>query len=103
MERSNARIPTPREDQLLDTSSTDQLIVEKVWSEPNRGEVLLPLTDDLLSSSERNEMSETFKSHCVAVVEIGRDRGLKSHEFAHQYSNTAVDSSGLFSNPHYSK
>jgi hypothetical protein len=79
------------------------LIIEKIGRESDGSEVLLALTDDLLPGSERNEVCETFEGHSVAVMNMGRDRGLKSHEFAHQYSNTAVETSGLFSNPHYSK
>jgi hypothetical protein len=74
MERSDARISSPGEDQLLDAPSSDQLIVEKIWSQTNRGEVLLPLPDDLLPSGEGNKMGEAFEGHCVAVMKMRRDR-----------------------------
>jgi hypothetical protein len=101
--RHNSRITAPREDQFLHASCANQLVIDQVRREADSGQIFLALPDDLLTGSEWNEMSETFEGDRVAVMNMLGNRRLKSHEFAHQYSNTAVETSGLFYIHHYSK
>ena len=52
VERSNARIAEPAEDQLLGASCGDHLVVDKIWRHARKGQVAALLADDLVPSGE---------------------------------------------------
>jgi hypothetical protein len=74
MERADARVAEPREDELPGAAGGDQLVVDEVRREPGQGQVTPALADDLVASGERDEVGEALDRDQVAVVDVGRDR-----------------------------
>ena len=60
VQRSDARIPAPGEDDLFDAPCADELIVDQVRSQPDHGEIALSLPDDLVAGGEGNQVREAF-------------------------------------------
>ena len=83
MQRADARVPTPRKDELGDATHPDQLVVDKVGRHSDQRQILAALADDLVAGSVRNEMREAFQSDGVAIMDGGfdgfRERGNSRH------------------------
>jgi len=61
MQRADARVASPGENQLLRAAGANQLVVEEIRRHPNQRQVADALTDDLVARRERNEMREALE------------------------------------------
>jgi hypothetical protein len=68
VQRADARVATPREDQLARAASPDELVVDDVRGHPDEGQIAPPLPDHFAPGGERDEVCETFHGHRIAVV-----------------------------------
>jgi len=68
MQRADARIAAPREDQLRHAARANHLVVDDVRRQAHHGQVAAPLTDDLVPRGERDEMREPLEGKTVAVA-----------------------------------
>jgi hypothetical protein len=64
---ADTRIAAPREDELGCAACTDHLVVDDVGRHADQREMSLSLPDDLVAGSDRNQVSEAFQRHGVAV------------------------------------
>ena len=61
MQRSDARVSAPGEDNLLDAPGSDKLVVDQVRRHAaDHREIALALPDDLVSRGERDQVCEAF-------------------------------------------
>jgi hypothetical protein len=67
VQRSDARIPAPGEDNLLDAAGADELIVDQIRRHADHGEIALGLADDLVPGGEGDQVGEPFEGDGVAV------------------------------------
>ena len=74
VQRPDARISAPGEDDLLDAPGADELIVDQVRGHADHGEIALGLPDDLVSGGERDQVREPFQGDRVAVANRFADR-----------------------------
>src|SRR5690242_3144894 len=83
MQRTDARVPAPRKDQLGNASHSNQLIVNQICCHPDKREILVALPDHLVTRRMRYEMREALQSDSVAVMNGGfnrfRERGNSRH------------------------
>ena len=75
VQRTDAGIADPGEDQLVGAAHADELIVDQVGRHPDEGQMLAALTDDLVSGRMRNQMGEPLHGHGIAIPD-GRFHGL---------------------------
>ena len=73
MQRADAGIAAPGENELFRAAHADELIVEQIRRHPDQGEMLSALADHLMAGGVRNEMGEAFHRHHVAVADDGLD------------------------------
>jgi hypothetical protein len=73
MQRTDAGIAAPREDQTRRASCADQLIADQVGRHSYQREVAPALPDHFVRSGERDKVSESLDRHRVAVAD-SRDR-----------------------------
>ena len=72
MQRADARIAAPGEDELARTAHADQLVVDDVGRHPHERQLTAPLPDQLLACRIRDEVREALERHHVAVAhELG--------------------------------
>jgi hypothetical protein len=71
VQRADAGIADPGEDELVGAAHADELIVDEVGRHPDQGEVPAALADDLVSRRERNEMGEPLHRHRIAIADGG--------------------------------
>ena len=69
VQRADAGIAAPGENQLADAAHADELIVNEVRRHPDQRQPLAALTDNLVARSMRDKMSETLKRDGVAVAD----------------------------------
>jgi hypothetical protein len=74
VQRSNARISAPGEDNLLDAPGSDELIVDQVRSHADHSEIALALPYDLVPRGERDQVREPFQGDGVAIANRFADR-----------------------------
>jgi hypothetical protein len=70
MERTDTGIATPGKREGARTTSANQLIVNQVRRHPDQMQIALFLAQDLVPSSERNQMSEAFQRDALAIVDV---------------------------------
>ena len=75
VQRADAGVADPGEDQLVGAAHADELIVDEVGRHPDEGEMPAALADDLVSRRIRNEMGEPLHGHGIAIPD-GRFDGL---------------------------
>jgi hypothetical protein len=86
MQRSDAGVATPREDELARTPGTDHLVVQKIGGHPDEGEIPQPLPDNLVSGCKRNQMRESFERDGVSRVNRTSDRLVQLEQLTHRLS-----------------
>ncbi len=74
VQRADARVAAPREDQLADAPCADHLVVDDVGGHPHDREIAPALANDLVTGGNRDEMREPFEGEGVAVVDQFGDR-----------------------------
>ena len=77
MQRADAGIAAPGKHQLRGAAGADQLIVDQVGRHADQRQIAPALADDLVSGGERNQVSEAFQRHDVAVMNHFLDRLLE--------------------------
>ena len=78
VQRADAGVAAPREDQLAHAPGADHLVVDDVRRHPHDGEVAPALADDLLAGGDGDEVGEPFEGERVAVVDQLGDRRLRA-------------------------
>ena len=68
VQRADARIAAPGEDQLAGAACADELVVDQVGRHPDQGQIPAPLPDHLVSGGERDQVRESLHGHGVPVV-----------------------------------
>ena len=68
VERADAGIAAPREDQPVDRTHADQLVVDQIGGHPADGQVPAALADDLMAGGEGDEMGEALHGDEIAVA-----------------------------------
>ena len=74
VERSNARVAEPAEDQLLGAPCGNHLVVDEIRCHAGERQVATLLADDLVPRSERDAVGESFDCNRIAVVDVRGDR-----------------------------
>ncbi len=74
VQRADARVAAPGEDEFGGATGADELVVDEVGRHPDEGEIASALPDDLVAGGERNQMRKAFERNDVAVVDQARDR-----------------------------
>ena len=83
VQRADARVAAPGEDQLSGAAGADDLVVDQVGGHPGERQVAAALADDLVARGERDQMGETLQRDRVAVVhELGHGVGQR-HDLGH--------------------
>ena len=86
VQRADARVAAPGEDQLARAAGADQLVVDDVRRHPHERQVALALADDLVPGGDGDQVGEALQRDGVAVVDEvgdgvgeGGDLGVCSH------------------------
>ena len=74
VERADARVAAPREDELPRTAHADHLVVDDVGRHPDELEVAPPLPDQLVTGRMRDQVREALERDGVAVADVLGDR-----------------------------
>ena len=91
VERSDARVAAPREDQPAGAAHADHLVVDEVRGQPYQGEIAPTLPDDLVARGEGNEVGEPLQGNAVAVGdEIGHRLGQAREARHYPQTSSAV-------------
>ena len=69
VERADARVAAPREDQLAHAARADELVVDQVRRHPDERQVAAPLPDELVPGGERDQVGEPLHRHGVAITD----------------------------------
>src|SRR5690606_35676849 len=84
VERSHARVTTPREHNFAGAAGADHTVINEIWGHPDKGEASTSLPDDLMASCEWDEVREPLQSHDVAVRnQVAYCRG-ERHNLRHE-------------------
>ena len=89
-ERAHARVPAPREDELVGTPHPDHLVVDDVRRHPDQGEAADPLADDLGPGGVRDEVGEAFRRHRAPRFDVSRDGLGEFQKFGHAVALTTT-------------
>jgi hypothetical protein len=73
VQRADAGVACPREDQLPGAAHADELVVDHVRRHPHERQVALALTDHLVPGRERDQVGEPFHRHDVPVPHVRGD------------------------------
>jgi len=84
VERSDAGVPAPREDDPPGAPHSDHLVVDQIRSHPDEGQVAAPLPDDLVPGSERDEVGEPLHRDDVAIAHVRGDRVAEGQDVSHR-------------------
>ena len=87
VQRTDAGIAAPREDQLGRAAHADHLVVDQVGGHPDEREVAPPLPDDLVTGGKRDEVREALHDQRVAVVHDLGDAFGQRHDLSHVASS----------------
>ncbi|MCY1355382.1 hypothetical protein D9M69_418020 [compost metagenome] len=90
VQRADAGVAAPGEDQLLRAAGADQQVVDQVGGHAHQGQVFLALADQLVGSGGRDQVGETFEGNGVAIVDEALDGFAESQEFSHGGSRLVV-------------
>ena len=80
VQRTDAGVAAPREDQLRGAARTDELVVDDVRRHADQRQITAPLADDLVPGRERDQMGEALQRHGVAVVDQPRHGLRQRHD-----------------------
>ena len=81
VERADAGIAGPGEDELLRAARRNHLVVDQVRRQAAQGQVAAPLANDLVTCGKRDQVGEPFDHDDVAVAHVPRDGILHRHDF----------------------
>lgn len=70
MQRADAWIAAPREDQFLGAAHADELIVDEIGRQAHQCEITSSLTNDLVACGKRNEMGKALERHTVSIGDM---------------------------------
>ena len=84
VQRADAGVAAPGEDELARAAHADELVVDQVGRHADQRQVAPPLPDDLVAGRERDEVGEPLHRDRVAVVHEGRDRFGERHDLRHR-------------------
>ena len=73
VQRADAGIAAPGEDELVDAAHADELVVDQVRRHADQRQVLAALADDLVAGGVRDQVGEPLHRHGVAIAD-GRIR-----------------------------
>jgi hypothetical protein len=91
MQRADAGIAAPGEDELSGRAHPDQLVVHQVRGHPDQRQVAPPLPDQLVARGVRDQVREALQRDGVPVVDELRDRLAEGQDARHE-----ANLSGLF-------
>ncbi|MNQ57423.1 hypothetical protein D3C85_715790 [compost metagenome] len=91
VQRADAGVAAPGEDQLPGAAGTDQLVVDQVGGHAHQGQLLLALTDDLVTGGSRNQVGEAFEGDGIAIVDEALDGFAQGEDFGHWLCSCSVD------------
>ena len=74
VQRADARVAAPREDELARAAHPDQLVVDHVRRHPDERQVAPALPDQLVAGGVRDQVGEALERDDVAVVHQVGDR-----------------------------
>ena len=84
MERPDAGVSAPAEDQFVRSTHADELVVYHIWCHANQRKITSTLPDDLVPCLERDEVGEPFhRDHVLIVDQVGNrvvERGKLCHD-----------------------
>jgi len=80
VQRTDAGIARPGEDELLRAARGDHLVVNEVGRQPAQRQIAAPLPNDLVPGGERDEMGEALDDDDVAVAHVARDGVPQRHD-----------------------
>ena len=84
VQRADAGVAAPREDELARAAHADHLIVDQIGRHAHQREVALALPDDLVPRGEGDEVREALERDGAAVVDVGGDRVVQRQELGHR-------------------
>ena len=68
VQRADARVAAPGEDQLAHAAHADQLVIDQIGRHPRHGQPAPPLANDLMAGGEGDQMCEALEHDIVAVM-----------------------------------
>jgi len=83
VQRADAGIAAPREDEFARAPHADELVVDQVGRHADQRKVAPALPDDLMAGGEGDQVGEPFHGHGVAVADVFRNRVGKCKEAWH--------------------
>jgi hypothetical protein len=86
VQRPDARVPRPGENQLARAARPDQLVVDHVWRHPDQREVAPMLPDHLVPGGMRYQVREALYRDGVAVTDVRGDRLGQRYDLRHPAS-----------------
>ncbi len=92
VQRADAGIAGPGEDELLRLPHADDLVIDDVGRHADQRQVLLALADHLMTGGIGDEMGEPLHRHAVAVAQVGGDGVVQGHERGHAVRLLVVSS-----------
>ena len=101
VQRPDARVPAPAEDELAGAAHPDHLVVDEVGRHPHEREVPPLLTDHLVGGGVRDQVREAFERNGVAVVHDLPHRFRERDDLCHVASSERerMPASGLHGDP----
>ena len=90
MQRADAGIAAPRENELCRTAAANHLVVEQIGRHAHERQVGYPLTDDLVPGGKRNQVSEAFERDCLPWPHVACDGVSKGRELTHASKGAPV-------------
>src|SRR5215469_7222976 len=89
VQRADAGIARPREDELLGAARGDELVVDEIGRQARERQIAALLPDDLMGGRETDEVREAFDDHRVAVVHEAADRIAHVHDLGRDWGYRA--------------
>ena len=90
MQRADARVAQPAEDELARDAGGDHLVVDQVGRQPAQRQVAPPLADDLVAGGKADEVREALDRDRVAVAHELGDRVAHRRDLRGRTSCTAT-------------
>jgi hypothetical protein len=91
MQRADARVATPREDQLVGAAHADELVVDQVRCHAHQREMLLSLANDFMPGGVWYQVGEPFHRDRVAVADGRFDSCGEGHDLRHDRAFPVCD------------
>jgi hypothetical protein len=95
VQRADARVAAPREDEALHEAGPDQLVVEQIRRHPDQRQLADPLADDLVAGRKRDQMREPLHGDAVARAHQPAHGVVQGEEIAHRQRSITAQCVGL--------